>query len=92
MARTALGAVRYANTRRLPPQHAQVKTSHANVLLGNSAWSARGFLSFFGSLLTPAWDASLAPSSPAWGSMGTLVRVRSCGTCTMDSALVTCAP
>ncbi|MET0402636.1 MAG: hypothetical protein ABW123_09545 [Cystobacter sp.] len=24
--------------------------------------------------------------------MGSLVRVRSCGTCTMDSALVTCAP
>jgi hypothetical protein len=53
MARTALGAVRYANTRRLPPQHAQVKTSTANVLLSNSAQSTRGVLSFFGSLLTP---------------------------------------
>ena len=29
MARTALGAVRYANTRRLPPHQAQVKTSNA---------------------------------------------------------------
>jgi hypothetical protein len=28
MARTALGAVRYANTRRLPPHQAQVKTSN----------------------------------------------------------------
>ncbi|WNG24101.1 hypothetical protein F0U62_08745 [Cystobacter fuscus] len=48
MARTALGAVRYANTRRLPPQLAQVKTSHANVLLSNSAQSTRGFLSSLG--------------------------------------------
>ncbi len=34
------------------------------------AQSTRGVLSFFGSLLTSAWAATLAPSSPAWGSTG----------------------
>jgi hypothetical protein len=36
-ARTALGAVRYANTRRLPPHQGQVKTSNANVLRSSFA-------------------------------------------------------
>jgi hypothetical protein len=69
MARTALGAVRYANTRRLPPHQAQVKTSNTNVLRSNRAQSTRGVLSFFGSLLTAAWGVTLAPSSPAWGNV-----------------------
>ncbi|MCY1077288.1 hypothetical protein [Archangium lansingense] len=67
MASTALGAVRYANTWRLPAHQAQVKTSNANVLRSSFAWSTRGIRFFFGSLLTAASGAALAPSSPAWG-------------------------
>ncbi|WNG30198.1 hypothetical protein F0U62_43940 [Cystobacter fuscus] len=68
MGRTALGAVRYTNTRRLPPHQAQVKTSKPNFLLCSCAQSTRGVLFFFGSLLSAASSATLAPSSPAWGS------------------------
>ncbi len=36
------------------------------MLLSTSARSTRRVLSFFGSLLTAAWEASLAPFSPAY--------------------------
>jgi D-aminopeptidase len=45
-----------------------VKTSNANVLRSSFAQSTRGVRCFFGSFLTAAWGATLAPSSPAWGS------------------------
>ncbi len=44
---------------------AQVKTSNANVLRSSFAQSTRGIRSFFGSLLSAASSATLAPSSPA---------------------------
>jgi hypothetical protein len=87
MARTALGSVRYANTRRLPPHQAQVKTSNANVLRSSFAQSSRGIRSFFGSLLTTASGATLAPSSPAWGSAFSRAAVLSCSLRQMLSAL-----
>ncbi|WNG53049.1 hypothetical protein F0U60_51340 [Archangium minus] len=68
MQRTPLGAVTYANTRRLPPHLTQANTSRSNVLLSNSAQSTRGVFSFSGSFLATAWGATLASSTPAWGT------------------------
>ncbi|WNG54654.1 hypothetical protein F0U59_07565 [Archangium gephyra] len=65
MARTALGAVRYASTRRLPPHLTQTNTSKSNVLLSNSAQSTRGVLSFIRSFLAATSSLALASSSPA---------------------------
>ncbi|EPX58040.1 hypothetical protein D187_004329 [Cystobacter fuscus DSM 2262] len=45
-----------------------MKTSKPNVLLSGCAWSTRGVLFFFGSLLAAASGATLASSAPAWGS------------------------
>ncbi|WP_157758338.1 hypothetical protein [Cystobacter fuscus] len=45
-----------------------MKTSKTNVRRSSPAQSSRGMRSFFGSLLTPAWVATFAPSSPAWGA------------------------
>jgi hypothetical protein len=42
-----------------------VKTSKANVLRSSFAQSTPGIRFFFGSFLTAAWGATLAPSSPA---------------------------
>jgi hypothetical protein len=52
----------------LPPHLTQAKTSKSNVLLSNSAQSTRGVLSCLPSCLAAVWGASLASSTPAWGS------------------------
>ncbi len=59
---------RPASTRRLPPHLTQANTSTAKVLRSSPAQSTRAVRSFLVSCLAAAWGATLASSSPAWGS------------------------
>src|SRR5688572_20089717 len=68
IARTAPACFTYAKSRRRPPHLTQANTSKSNLLLSTSAQSTPDGLSFIGSLLAAASSATLASSSPAWGT------------------------
>ncbi len=70
---------RPASTRRLPPHLTQANTSTAKVLRSSPAQSTRAVRSFLVSCLAAAWGATLASSSPAWGSARAWTP---CGCCT----------
>ena len=60
MARTPLGAVTYASTRRRPPHLTRAKTSSAKVRRSSPAQSTRGVRSFFASAFATASGGGLA--------------------------------